>query len=65
MTNAEVYENVFGLPVDTSLCPTKECKFCPCSTENSAGTVFCRDGCPYEFWNKEWKAVKNDDNTQT
>ena len=55
MTNAEKYQEVFGLPVDTSLCPTKECKFCPCSTENSEGTVFCRDGCPYEFWNKEYK----------
>lgn len=29
MTNAEKYEEVFGMKVDKDMCPTKECAICP------------------------------------
>ena len=60
MTNAEKYEEVFGLKVDPSLCPTFACTDCPCGImDHNNGDVTCHGGCTYEWWNKEYKGVNN------
>lgn len=43
MTNAEKYQEVFGLIPDTSNCPTEDCSFCP----NRCNS--------YVWWNEEYK----------
>lgn len=59
MTNAEKYHEVFGLTVNPSICPASECKFCPCSTYNRAGTYYCMDNQPYKWWNEKYKGAQN------
>ena len=49
MTNAEKYEEVFGLPVDSSMCPTRDCDNCPI---RSLG-IMCVD--TEEWWCEEYK----------
>ena len=51
MTNAEKYEEVFGLPVDPSMCPTRGCNNCPVY---SLGIV-CSDSNTEEWWGEEYK----------
>lgn len=48
LTNAEVYEMVFGFKVDHNNCPTYDCKKCP---------LHCRRGicCPDDWWNEKYK----------
>jgi hypothetical protein len=50
MTNAEKYKEVFGMEVDTDMCPTRNCPECPCNLKN----------CHTEttFWNSEYKEVE-------
>lgn len=45
MTNAEKYKEVFGMEVDPSMCPTKDCSNCPCENCRTTST----------FWEKEYK----------
>jgi hypothetical protein len=55
MTNAEKYKEVFGMPVDTSMCPTDDCKLCPCVAQNQMGDISCLASYTFEWWNKEYK----------
>lgn len=55
MTNAEKYKEVFGMEVDPSACPTKECEYCPCALKNDLGEISCIGGSTYEWWNREYK----------
>ena len=41
MTNAEKYAEVFGIPVDKSMCPTMDCNVCPCVAKNTMGDISC------------------------
>ena len=47
MTNAEVYQEVFGFPPDTSNCPTNQCDICP-------GHDSFRCATKVNFWEKEY-----------
>ena len=61
MTNAEKYKEVFGMEVDPSTCPTKECEDCPCALMNHINSdVLCTGGSSYEWWNREYPEVNND-----
>lgn len=63
MTNAEKYEEVFGMQPDKSNCPTSDCKICPCANvfENENGiSVECRAAQTYEWWNQKYKENDND-----
>lgn len=63
MTNAEKYEEVFRMPIDKSICPTSDCKICPCANvaEDETGiSIACRASQTYEWWNQEYKENDND-----
>lgn len=55
MTNAEKYQEVFGLSVDLTMCPTTDCDVCPCLSKDRDGNISCPAACTYEWWNKEYK----------
>ena len=57
MTNAEKYQEVFGLIVDHSMCPTTDCDVCPCVSKDSKGNVSCVGGCTYKWWDEEYKGT--------
>ena len=59
MTNAEKYEEVFGMPVDNSNCPTSSCKACPCAGITIDGYTECIGASTYEWWKEEYKGVSN------
>lgn len=60
MTNAEKYEEVFGLPVDPSMCPTINCDLCDCVRKDTEGSVSCIAACTYAWWNEEYHEVKKE-----
>mgnify|MGYP003291452041 CR=1 FL=1 len=60
MTNAEKYKEVFGMEVDPSNCPTKECEDCPCAMTNTIKDFCCTGGSTYEWWNSCYKEVNSD-----
>ena len=43
-----MYKIVFGLEVNYSMCPTKNCDFCPLHRK-------CSDNATYDWWNSEYK----------
>lgn len=47
MTNAEMYQEVFGFPPDKGNCPAESCVICPLSAS----------GCieHYKWWDEEYK----------
>ena len=49
MTNAEKYEEVFGMKVDKDMCPTKECATCPLKKEG------WRCATTENWWDEEYK----------
>ena len=53
MTNAEKYEEVFGMEVNQMSCPTKYCEDCPLHTPMDVCKPF------NEFWDSEYKGVTN------
>lgn len=55
MTNAEKYKEIFGMDVDLSNCPTKECEDCPCARINEFDEISCFGASTYEWWSKEYK----------
>ncbi len=55
MTNAEKYEEVFGMPVDPSMCPTLNCDICPCCSKDNFGNIACVSACTYEWWKSDYK----------
>ena len=55
MTNAEKYEEVFGMPVDPSVCPTLNCIVCPCGEIDKDGNRACYGARTYEFWKSDYK----------
>lgn len=60
MTNAEKYKEVFGMDADPTVCPTLDCKDCPCSKIDAYGDVACITGDVYKWWNQTYKGVNND-----
>lgn len=62
MTNAEKYNEVFGMPADTSNCPTSNCYICPCCHRDNQGCVFCVGGDIYTWWNDEYKMKAGNNN---
>ena len=54
MTNAEKYEEVFGMHVDPSMCPTTDCNNCPCASKDAEGCISCVAACTYEFWKDDY-----------
>lgn len=62
MTNAEKYKEVFGLTVDTSMCPTMDCNVCPCCSKDSKGDILCPAACTYTWWSSEYNGVINNEN---
>ena len=61
MTNAEKYEEVFGLKADTSVCPTEDCHICPCASIDKYGNISCEAACTYSWWSSEYKEVKKNE----
>ena len=59
MTNAEKYKEVFGMEVDPSSCPTKECIDCPCHPRENEPD-FCLTSNTYKWWDMEYEEVNND-----
>lgn len=59
MTNAEKYQEVFGVYPDPSMCPAEDCIYCPCNP-SKGDPELCAGGSTYEFWNSEYKEVKHD-----
>lgn len=59
MTNAEKYEEVFGIPHDPSNCPTSDCNVCPCGIKDDKGSIACFASRTHEWWNSEYKEVDN------
>ena len=47
MTNAQKYEEVFGLPVDKTMCPTLDCEKCPVTVNGCNNTD--------SWWDSEYK----------
>ncbi len=54
MTNADKYEEVFGMPVDKSNCPTSDCIQCPCADVADDHAVHCVARCVFEWWDQEY-----------
>ena len=52
MTNAEKYEEVFGITPDKNGCPTEECDACPAYGKSCFGIV--------GWWNEEYKERSNE-----
>ena len=52
MTNAEMYQEVFGFPPDKASCPTRLCKNCPVSPDKKNT---CNAGYQYHWWDEEYK----------
>ena len=52
MTNAEKYEEVFGITPDKFTCPTDECDACPAQYKACFGIV--------GWWNEEYKEKENE-----
>ena len=55
MTNEEKYKEVFGLDVDTSMCPTSNCNVCPCVSKDTNGDISCLALCTIKWWKSEYK----------
>lgn len=55
MTNAEKYQEVFGMKPDTGNCPTSNCNFCPCASIDDEGCISCIGISVSDFWNSEYK----------
>ena len=55
MTNAEKYAEVFGIPVDKSMCPTMDCNVCPCVAKNTMGDISCLSSYSENWWNSTYK----------
>ena len=55
MTNKEMYEKVFGMPADTSNCPSLDCNVCPCGMKDKHGGIACFASRTHEWWNSEYK----------
>ena len=53
MTNAEKYKEVFGMEVDSAMCPTEDCTCCPLYGKEDQCT--CSLGVTYDWWNSEYK----------
>ena len=51
MTNAEKYEEVFGMKVDKDMCPTKVCAICPIKNKK----LRCRCKNTEKWWESEYK----------
>ncbi len=51
MTNAEKYEEVFGMKVDKNMCPTKRCAICPIYKEG----LSCSCADTEDWWDAEYK----------
>ena len=47
MTNAEMYQAVFGIPPDKGSCPTECCEFCPGHVKECL--------CTCKWWDEEYK----------
>ena len=63
MTNAEKYEEVFGMPLDTAICPTSDCNVCPCANlvrDEDGISIACTSSKVYEWWKSEYKEKNND-----
>ena len=65
MTNAEKYKEVFGMDVDPSNCPSRDCIDCPCGQRNEIGDFSCYGASTYEWWKKEYKEVVNNGKEET
>lgn len=55
MTNAQKYEEVFGMKPETSSCPTNDCKVCPCGIIDNKGGLACFASRTEEWWKSEYK----------
>lgn len=58
MTNAEKYEEVFGLEPDKASCPTRLCNKCPLSPDSKSP---CNAGYPYHWWELEYNGGKDNE----
>lgn len=59
MTNEEKYLEVFGMPVDMSMCPTIDCNMCPCVAKTAKGDISCLSSYSINWWRSEYKGVNN------
>ena len=55
MTNAQKYEEVFGMKPDISNCPTDDCKICPCGIKDQHDGIACFASRTNDWWNSEYK----------
>lgn len=54
MTNAEKYKEIFGFLPDPVMCPTCDCRICPCSDKDD-DSIACIGARTHEWWNSEYK----------
>lgn len=57
MTNKEMYEKIFGMPAETSNCPTSDCSVCPCGMKDNKGGIACYASRTHDWWNSEYKEI--------
>lgn len=56
MTNAEKYEEVFGMKMEFNTCPCIECSNCKVCTD------LCSEEKRVKWWNSEYKETKKEIN---